>query len=336
MPDPIVTVVVPTLEGGQPLEECLLSLVRQSCNGVEVIVVDNSERGVARSLVDRYAFRLIENRRNLGFGAAVNQGFSIARSPYLATLNDDAVAHARWLEVLVEAIESDSQAGMCASQVRLAGQSLLDSAGMLAAADGSTKQRGHGQSPNLFSQPEEVLFPSASAALFRSEMIRQIGGFDEDFFLYCEDADLGFRARWAGWKCLYVPEAVVEHRYSHSAGRASPLKAYYVERNRLYLVLKNFPALMLMKVPWAELVRYFWHFYWMLKGRGLAREFRRSGSSGWLLPWIVIRAHLAAFFRLRGLLRKRRAILRTAQISTAEFQALLARFSISAREVAAQ
>jgi len=328
--------VVPTLEGGKPLEECLLSLTRQTFDRAEVIVVDNSGRGVARSLAGRYAFRLIENRRNAGFGAAINQGFSIARSPYLATLNDDAVAHAGWLEALVEAMESDARAGMCASQVRLSGEFLLDSAGMLASADGSTKQRGHRQAPDLYSQPEEVLFPSASAALYRSAMIRETGGFDEDFFLYCEDADLGLRARWAGWKCLYAPGAVVEHRYSHSAGRASALKAYYVERNRLYLVLKNFPAPMLMKVPWAELVRYFWHLHWMMKGRGLAGEFRRSGSSGWLLPWIVIRAHLAALFRLRTLLRKRRMILRNARISAAEFQALLKRFSIPAREVAAQ
>ena len=73
-------------------------------------------------------------------------------------------------------------------------------------------------------------------------MLEEIGGFDDDFFLYCEDTDLGLRARWAGWKCLYVPEAVVEHHYSHSAGRASPLKAYYVERNRLFVLVKNFPG----------------------------------------------------------------------------------------------
>ena len=72
-------------------------------------------------------------------------------------------------------------------------------------------------------------------------MLDEIGLFDESFFLYCEDTDLGLRARWAGWECGYVPGAVVEHRYSHSAGRASPLKAYYVERNRLYTVIKNFP-----------------------------------------------------------------------------------------------
>ena len=88
----------------------------------------------------------------------------------------------------------------------------------------------------------DALLPSGSAALYRRKMLDEIGLFDETFFLYCEDTDLGLRARWAGWECVYVPGAVVEHRYSHSAGRASPLKAYYVERNRLYTAIKNLPS----------------------------------------------------------------------------------------------
>ena len=131
---------------------------------------------------------------------------------------------------------------MGASRVLLAGRGVLDSAGMLICADGSSKQRGHGEPPELYREVDEVLFPSGSAAIYRRQMLEDIGGFDERFFLYCEDTDLGLRARWAGWKCLYIPSAVVEHRYSHSSGGASPLKAYYVERNRLLVVMKNFPA----------------------------------------------------------------------------------------------
>ena len=138
---------------------------------------------------------------------------------------------------------------MCASQVRLFGEPRLDSAGMLVARDGSSKQRGHGRLPEDFPVLEEVLMPSGSSALYRRSMLEEIGGFDDDFFLYCEDTDLGLRARWAGWKCLYVPGAVVEHHYSHSAGRASPVKAYYVERNRLFVLVKNFPGGMLLAAP---------------------------------------------------------------------------------------
>ena len=116
------------------------------------------------------------------------------------------------------AIERRPDAGMCASQVRLFGEHRLDSAGMLVARDGSSKQRGNGRPPEDFPVAEETLFPSGSAALYRRAMLDAIGAFDSRFFLYCEDTDLGLRARWAGWKCLYVPEAVVEHHYSHSAG----------------------------------------------------------------------------------------------------------------------
>ena len=80
-------------------------------------------------------------------------------------------------------------------------------------------------------------------------MLDEIGGFDEDFFLYCEDTDLGLRARWAGWKCWYAPKAIVYHHYSHTAGRATPLKAFYVERNRLFLLVKNFPLSKLILAP---------------------------------------------------------------------------------------
>src|SRR5438270_12899916 len=108
---------------------------------------------------------------------------------------------------------------------------------------------------------------------------------------------MGLRGQWAGWERLYVPGAIVEHRYSHSAGRASLLKAYYVERNRLYTAIKNFPLRRLWLVRIASVVRYFWHAVAMLRGRGKASEFR-SGHAALLLPWIVIRAHFAALLRL--------------------------------------
>src|SRR5580704_12219013 len=123
---------------------------------------------------------------------------------------------------------------MFASQVRMSDTSTLDSAGMLIARDGSSKQRGHGEPPQDFAADSDTLFPTGSAALYRRKMLEEIGLFDERFFLYCEDTDLGLRARWAGWKGAYVAGAVVDHAYSKSAGRASALKAYYVERNRFY------------------------------------------------------------------------------------------------------
>ncbi|MDE3165721.1 MAG: glycosyltransferase family 2 protein, partial [Acidobacteriota bacterium] len=316
------------------LRECVESLARQTRRDIEVIVVDNSGAGLARKNGTAPGARLIENPRNLGFGGAVNQGIRASSSPFVATLNDDAVAHPRWVEAMLDALARRPDAGMCASRVRLHGEPVLDSAGMLLGGDGSSKQRGHGRPPEDFPVLEEALMPSGSAALYRRAMLEDIGGFDDDFFLYCEDTDLGLRARWAGWKCLYVPEAEVEHHYSHSAGRASPLKAYYVERNRLFVLLKNFPPRMLALAPLVTLARYWWHAWFLLRGRGSAARFRAGGNAGIAMAWYVLRAHFALLANLPRLLRQRRGILRKARITPAVFRHLARGYAIRARRVA--
>ena len=300
-----------------------------------MIVVDNSGQGLVRRNGVAPSVRVIENSLNVGFGAAINQGFEASQAPYLATLNDDAAAHPQWLEALLDAIGRRPDAGMCASQVRLFGEHRLDSAGMLVARDGSSKQRGAGRPPEDFPVAEETLFPSGSAALYRRAMLDAVGAFDGRFFLYCEDTDLGLRARWGGWKCLYIPGAVVEHHYSHSAGNASPLKAYLVERNRLFVLVKNFPAGMLLVAPFATLARYLWHAWYLLQGRGSAARFRASGHAGPKMIWYVIRAHGALFAHLPRLWRERRAIRQRARITPAIFRHLVRAHAISARKVAA-
>jgi GT2 family glycosyltransferase len=332
LPSPIVTVAVPTLAAGEVLEACLRALESQTVNELEVVVIDNSGTGRVRtSCLDiSPRVRVIANDHNAGFGAAVNQAFRDSTALYLATLNDDAVADPRWLERLLADAEAHPRIGMFASEVRLAGTDRLDSAGMLIAADGSSKQR----SPTALVDAETLL-PSGSAALYRRAMLDEIGLFDESFFLYCEDTDLGLRAQWAGWGCRYVSGAVVEHRYSHSAGRASPLKAYYVERNRLFTIVKNFPAGMLWAALFAAMARYFWHVAALLSGHGKTAEYRQAGHSAALLPFLVIRAHMAALFRLPALLAARRRIRAARHISPAEFRTLLQRHSITVRQVAA-
>ncbi len=345
-----MTVAIPTLAADDRLQQCLDSLARQTRRDFEVVIIDNSGKNSAARFASPPAcavrseassgapagppVRVIANPRNLGFGAAINQGWAASRAPYLASLNDDAVACPGWLEALVAALDRRPDAGMCASQVRLYGEALLDSAGMLVAGDGSSKQRGHGRPPADFPVGEEILFPSGSAALYRRAMLDDIGGFDATFFLYCEDTDLGLRARWAGWKCLYAPNAVVEHHYSHSAGRASPLKAYYVERNRLFVVAKNFPAGMALAAPWFALARYFWHAWYLLRGEGPAARFRAEGHAGPRMLWYPVKAHAALLFHARDLWRERGRIRRGARITPAVFRHLVRSHSISARKVA--
>ena len=287
---------MPTLAADDALADCLRALESQTFDRFEVVVVDNSGTGRVRGAGARV--RDSRERAQRRFRQRDQPGDSRFSAPYIATLNDDAIADPGWLEALVKAAEARPKAGMFASQVRMADTDTLDSAGMLIALDGSSKQRGHGEPPANFAADSDTLFPSGSAALYRRKMLDEIGLFDERFFLYCEDTDLGLRARWAGWQGAYVAGAVVDHRYSKSAGRASALKAYYVERNRLYTVIKNFPFSMLALVKFFAFARYFWHLLFMLTSTGKASEFREAGHTSWLLPFLVLRAHVSALVRL--------------------------------------
>lgn len=329
---------MPSLRGGAYLIACLRSLDRQTERSVEIVVVDNTDTGaIERELCGLrldVPLTVCAPRRNMGFAAAVNHAWSRTQAPLLATLNDDAEAHPEWLAELKHALAHSGDIGMCASQVRIHGSDRLDSAGMLISLDGSSKQRGQNQPARAFAAAEDVLLPSASAALYRRAMLEDIGGFDEDFFLYCEDTDLGLRARWNGWRCVYVPRAIVEHRYSKSAGGASTLKASQVERNRLWVALKNFPPAMLLAVPFWTGVRYLWHVWAVLRGHGTAGEFRSQGATVGQMARIVFLAHWSALTNLGALLRKRRAIRKSALLSPRQYRRLLMRHLISPREIA--
>ncbi len=326
---PQVTIAIPTLAADDALAACLDSLRAQTFRDFEVMVIDNS----GQQRVQEAGVTVIANRGNVGFGAAINQAFRQSAAPYLATLNDDTTADANWLGALVRAMEERPEIGMCAPRILLAGDGRMDSAGMLVGADGSSKQRGHLQPATGYNRREEILMPSACAALYRREMLEEIGLFDEEFFLYCEDTDLGLRARWAAWECVYVPDARIEHRYSHSAGRASPLKAYYVERNRLFVAVKNFPLSVLWLTPFYSLARYFWHAWYALRGQGAAAAYRQSGNSGTHLLKYVAVAHLGLVKRLPALLRKRKSIRR--RLTPKQYCSLLRRYAVGPRQVAA-
>ncbi|MBS1828645.1 MAG: glycosyltransferase [Acidobacteria bacterium] len=331
---PCATVVIPTLHAGPPLAECLRSLEGQTRTDFEIVVVDNSGTGLVRKHGVPAGVRVMENANNKGYGGAINQAAAESTAAYVAALNDDAVVSEGWLAALVAAMERDAKAGMCASRVILADRGVLDSAGMLLCPDGSSKQRGHLRQPDEFGTAEEVFFPSGSAALYRRELFTETGGFDEDFFLYCEDTDLGLRARWAGWKCLYVPEAVVFHHYSKSAGRVSPMKAFYVERNRLYVLRKNFPPRMWRRAWFASMARYFWHARFL--GRpSAAGDFLREGNTFWTAVGLLLRAWGAYWKERAALDRKRAATMQAARITAEEFEQYCRRFAISPKEVAA-
>jgi len=334
---PSVVIAIPTLRGDETLALCLRALNDQTYTDFEVAIVNNSGRELGGCYPFAFPVRVISPPANVGFGAAINMAIRATDTRFVATLNDDTEPDAGWLAALVREMELDPEIGMCASNIRLLGDlsdARLDSAGMAICFDGSSRQRGHREPSAGFALSEDVLLPSACAALYRRAMLDEIGLFDEDFFLYCEDTDLGLRARWAGWGCRYAAGATVGHRYSHTAGAFSPLKARFVERNRLWVAIKNFPAAMLIGTPIVALGRYLWQVAAIRNQRGAAAEFMRSGQSFAAAGAILAGAHWDTLLELPALLRKRAALRRKRRLRPAEFTRLMRRHRITAKDLA--
>ena len=338
---PLISIIVPNHNRAKLLKDCLLSLLAQSYSNKEMIIVDNASSdhscGVVASLQDRASnIRLLDLPENLGFAGACNAGIRLARGEMIALLNNDAVADVTWLERLVEAIRISPEVGMCASKILYRKSGIIDKAGHLMYPDGQNRGRGSGElDQGQFSKLEETFFADGCAALYRRRLLEEVQGFDENFFAYGDDADLGIRARWMGWKCLYVPDAVVHHHHSATTGPYSAQKVYWIERNRLWLAIKNFPTPLLVLSPFWTLNRWAWNLAAALTGHGAAGNFCRQSSLRLLLQtWG--RAYRDGFREIPSMLRQRRQIRRSRRISDFEFYRLLYRFRAAARTLAFQ
>ncbi|MBU0755530.1 MAG: glycosyltransferase [Planctomycetes bacterium] len=335
--DPQITVVIANWNGEAYLADCLTALSKQTFKAFEVVVVDNGSKDGSLDLLARdFSWvKVITLKENLGFARANNLGFENCSSPFIATVNNDTLPEPEWLAALHEAMEANPQVGMAASKILLGKEGEeLDSVGMLLYPDGMTRQRGRGtRNKDRYEEPEEVLFPSACAALYRASMLKEIGFFDEDFVSYCEDSDLGFRARLAGWQAVLAPRARVRHLYSGTGGKYSAFKAFQVERNHHWVLWKNLPLRYVLLSPFYRSWRYLIQAFGLLSGKGSVARMA-EGSSSVELASVLIRADLAAAWSfLSVFFKKRRAVWRLRKISIKEYTGLLRRHRITAREL---
>lgn len=336
-----ITVVVVNWNRRDLLAACLRSLAAQRGAAFEVVLVDNGSSDGSLEMVRRdfqanpgFPLRVIENTENRGFCGANNQGFAASSSPFVALLNNDAEACPDWLASLRGIFDGRPEVGMAASKILVwEDRTRIDKAGHLIYPDGQNRGRGTGQRDiGQFDRVEEVLWPDGCAAMYRREVINCIGGFDEDFFAYADDAEFGLRARIAGWKCLYVPEAVVWHRRGATLGLASTRRLELIERNRVLLAVKLFPWSLL----WLNVAYYMAR---ILAGLGAgatdAGEMRRF--PGWRGKLRVAAALLSADWQalklLPKMLRKRRELGRYRKLSPRQVRELLLRNRISLEEL---
>ncbi len=334
---PLISVIVVNWNRSALLRACLESLERQVGAKLEVIVVDNgSEDGSADMVAREFGgfTRLIRNADNRGFCAANNQGIHTARGTFVALLNNDAEAEPGWLSALQRAFDAAPDIGMAASKiVTYEDPGRIDKAGHLIYPDGQNRGRGTGEPDDgRYDQSEEVLWPDGCAAMYRKQMLDQIGGFDEDFFAYGDDAELGLRARIAGWRCLYMPDAVVRHHRGSTLGLASSRRVVLIERNRVLLALKHFPWSLLWLNGFYYAARLAHGAWSSTQGSGETAHFK--GMPGKLrLAGALLRGDLQALRLAPRILRKRRDMRKLSKLTPSQVRALLRSHRISLSEL---
>lgn len=338
VPSPLVSVIVINYNGKEFLKDCLESIYGQTYHNFELILVDNgSTDGSVQFIKEKFPDTiLIENKENLGFAVANNQGIEISKGKYIALLNNDTVVDRDWLKNLVTAAESSSEnTGMWAGKIlSLENPHIIDSVGgLIISNDGIAKGRGRLERDiGQYDREEEVFIPSACAALYRKRMFDEVGLFDEDFFAYCEDTDLGLRARLAGWKTISAPKAVVYHHYSGTTGKYTSIKAYLVERNHIWLAIKNFPLSKLLFLPLYTFWRYLMQVYGIFRKKGAGGRFLEDFSGSRLLI-ILLKALWGATKGIPVILKKRRYIQKKKIVTDKEINNLFKRYGITIKDL---
>ena len=238
-------IIIPNWNGQEHLARCLPALSAQTCQDFQTVVVDNgSTDGSVAWVRQQYpSVEIVALDRNQGFGAASNAGIRATPAELIVTLNNDTSPDPGWLAQLLDGVEQHPDAGMYAATLWLDREPpLVDAAGLEINRLGVAWNVGHGMPvAGLAAAPIEVFGPCAGAALYRRQLLEDVGLFDESYFAYLEDAELAWRARWAGWKCMSIPTSTVSHIHSATGGRNVPRKYWLLGRNRIWTILRHYP-----------------------------------------------------------------------------------------------
>ncbi len=272
--DAKVTVVIVNWNGEPFLERCLSALAEQTLKPHDIILVDNASTDRSAAIIQQFPnMRLIALDRNTGFAYANNLAIRLASeaSVWIALINTDAFAEPRWLEELLLSAQRNPAFAVFGSRLLKASDpSTLDGVGDVYHMSGLVWRMGHGM-PTTAEHEREVFSPCAAAALYRRSALRELDGFDEDYFCYLEDVDLGFRLRLAGYHCLSVPQSVAHHVGSGTTGgQHSDFAIYHGHRNLVWTFVKDMPGVLFwLLLPlhlMLNLVSLIW-FAWRGQGR---------------------------------------------------------------------
>jgi GT2 family glycosyltransferase len=244
---PRVTVIIPSWNGRELLATVSLpSLAQQTYRDFTTLVVDNGSTDGSQEYIraDWPDVSVLALSRNHGFAAAVNRGIEAAASPLVALVNNDMELHPEWLEALTRAIDDRPAAGSVAGKIMwFDKRAVVWSVGEGLDASGRVFSQGYGaRDDGQYEKARPILSACAGAALYRRDTFDAVGGFDEDFFAYHEDADWGFRAQVLGYECWFIPTAVAYHVAHATSSQMSADRAAWVARNACWFLVKNLPA----------------------------------------------------------------------------------------------
>ena len=305
MKNPLISILVLNLNGKHLLKPCLESIFEQNFTDYELIVVDNnSNDGSAEYIKENFPnITLIENPKNLGFAGGNNTGIKACSGKWIFFLNNDTVLEKNCLDFLTKHIKTE-QLVLMPLMLKADSPEFVDSAGDMLYPWGYA-YRYNNVPANKFLESKEIALACCGAAMFNRELVEKLNGFDEDFFLYYEDVDLSLRARHLGAKVWLVPQAKVFHKGSATVGKKTQSRLYYIERNRFFTKLKNFPLSTLIKYAPISFICSLYSFILWTK-------------RGFLGTWIKSRVDM-----LKGIpkmLKNRKKIFAESKINTSEFE----------------
>ncbi len=311
---PLVSLIIVYWNSAKYLSRCLKSISLQSFKNFEIIIIDNgsSDQGL-KDLEKNYSklhLSIEHPKSNIGFAAANNLGAQLARGKWLVLLNTDAFPEPDWLEKLISASRSHPEiASFSSRQIQANAPSYLDATGDAYHVSGLAWHIDSDYPSEHYGLESRKIFsPCAASAMYLRQAFEDVGGFDEDFFSYFEDVDLGFRLQLRGYRSFYVSDAIVHHVGSATLGAKSDFAFYYVHRNLIWTFVKNMPSPLLWRYLPAHLfANLIYVLYYTLRGRGKVL---------WLAKWHALKSW-------KEILHKRQLIQAQTRATAAEMKQLM-------------
>lgn len=291
-----LAIVVLNWNGADLLEKCLVSLSAQTHRDFQIVVVDNNSEDNSRQVLQKLKTKLgkklhvIFNSKNSGFAGGVNIGITYAldnKFDGVALFNNDAVADKNWLKNLALSLTKNKNIGIVTGLLLHADGKTIDSSGDWYSKWGLPFPRSRGQKTKDAPKSGFVFGASGGASLYKAELFKDIGLFDEAFFAYYEDVDISFRAQLAGWKVFYTNNAIAFHERGASSDKIHGFAVYQTFKNLPLLYVKNVPA-----TYFGVIGPRFFLAYWLLFFNTFTKGLGWPALKGWLVSLFYL-AHAA-------------------------------------------